>query len=124
MTIFLCIIAFFSDLIIADKLNLAKRDFEGKISYTDFENTACGINTNDKYVCAVSGDIFNKTSLCNSLIQVDYGLNSVNVTVVDSCEDCNYNDLTLSQAAFQVLADLSAGVINGTWNFVPTSPSQ
>ncbi|KAF0436355.1 Papain inhibitor [Gigaspora margarita] len=134
LTIFLCIIAFLSDLSIAGKLDsldnelgsrslthLEKRQaFTGNVSYTDVESNpnACGIPaSNDGFFGAISGQRFSMSN-CNQTIQITRGSNSVNITVIDSCADCNINDLTITEAAFSQLADLSVGVIECTWSFV------
>ena len=44
--------------------------------------------------------------------QLDQG-RSVDVTVVDLCPGCQSGHIDLSQGAFQQLADLGLGVLNG-----------
>ncbi|CAG8596752.1 12488_t:CDS:2, partial [Racocetra fulgida] len=88
ITIFLCIIAYFSDLSTADNLDslpneleprnasyLEKRDNTGDITFYDVGLGAC----------------------------VSCGSKSVTVTVVDRCAGCKKNDVDLSPAAFNRL---------------------
>ncbi|CAG8598144.1 6558_t:CDS:1 [Dentiscutata erythropus] len=135
MTIFLCTIALFSDLIIAYKsdnldnelesrsfTNLAKRqEFTGDISFTNVENGKLGEceipSTNNDLVCALSTEKFDKT-LCGKKIKITRVTKSVTVTIVDRCEDCKLDDLTLTSAAFNQLGDPAEGVIKCTWDFL------
>ncbi|TFY79614.1 hypothetical protein EWM64_g4399 [Hericium alpestre] len=56
-------------------------------------------------------------SLCGKSITATAGANSVNVTVADRCEGCQFNDLDFSPAAFGGLANMTAGRIDITWAF-------
>lgn len=51
-------------------------------------------------------------------IRAYYEGNSVDVTVVDRCEGCAYNDLDFSPSAFTQLADKSLGRIDITWEWL------
>ncbi|KAH9930556.1 RlpA-like double-psi beta-barrel-protein domain-containing protein-containing protein [Amylocystis lapponica] len=89
---------------------------------------ACGItNTQDQYVVAVSVDFYNDypgatsnpndNPICQHSLTANYNGNSVTVAIVDQCEACAYYDIDLSPAAFQGLADLSVGRLDGvTWS--------
>lgn len=55
---------------------------------------------------------------CNKCIQVNYSGKSIKVKVTDTCPGCDANHLDLSDAAFQSLSPLSAGVLQITWDFV------
>ncbi|KAK4148592.1 RlpA-like double-psi beta-barrel-protein domain-containing protein-containing protein [Chaetomidium leptoderma] len=60
----------------------------------------------------------NNNSLCGRRIRASYGGKSVDVTVVDRCPACNAGDLDLNPTAFQALASLDVGVIQGTWEWI------
>jgi expansin (peptidoglycan-binding protein) len=87
----------------------------------------------------------NHNTLCGKYIRVSYNGKTVDVMVVDRCEGCNSGDIDLSPAAFrksflwlpsfhscplgeitwltgcvctEVLADLSVGVVQGSWDWI------
>lgn len=83
-------------------------------------------NGNSELVVAISkslfdpqtpGDNSNNNPLCNDRLRATYNGKSVEVTVVDRCERCNTNDIDLSPAAFQALAELGIGRVQGTWEW-------
>jgi hypothetical protein len=105
----------------------------------------CGqVNTTSKLVVALSYIDFdpyttNGTSsnpLCGKKLRAFYNGNSVDVTVVDRCPACAEGGLNLSPAAFrkfiisdrqseltcwgrvEILAPLSLGVVDGTWEWI------
>ncbi|CAG8124873.1 unnamed protein product [Penicillium nalgiovense] len=45
--------------------------------------------------------------------------NSVKAMIVDQCPECESNHLDLFQDAFAELSDISAGIIQTTWSYVP-----
>ncbi|KDQ15732.1 hypothetical protein BOTBODRAFT_31621 [Botryobasidium botryosum FD-172 SS1] len=60
----------------------------------------------------------NNNPICGHKIQANYAGKSVTAIVVDRCEGCARNDLDFSPSAFQALAPLSAGRLNGvTWSW-------
>ncbi|KAG6894596.1 hypothetical protein C0993_011154 [Termitomyces sp. T159_Od127] len=92
---------------------------------------ACGIVNHDSdHVVAVSRFLFDAfpgynginpstNPVCGKQISVSYQGKSVIVTVADYCEGCALTDLDLSPAAFEILADLSVGHIDGiTWHWM------
>ncbi|KAH6847738.1 RlpA-like double-psi beta-barrel-protein domain-containing protein-containing protein [Chaetomium sp. MPI-CAGE-AT-0009] len=100
----------------------------GRFTYYNPGLGACGQNHGDgDLVVALSHADFdpstpggnpNNNPLCGRRLRASYSGKSVDVTVVDRCEACNSGDLDLSPAAFQALADLSLGVIQGTWEWI------
>lgn len=102
--------------------------FSGEGTYYDTGLGACGItNVDTDFICAISKDLFdqytpkgnpNNNSLCGKKIRAFYGSNSVEVTVVDRCEGCAYNDLDFSPSAFDLIADHALGRIDITWEWV------
>ncbi|RCK59212.1 Papain inhibitor [Candida viswanathii] len=89
---------------------------------------SCGITSSDTdYIIAVSHELYDKytvggnpnnNSLCGKKIRAFYNGNSVDVTVVDRCEGCAYNDLDFSPSAFDQLASQSLGRIDITWEWL------
>lgn len=89
---------------------------------------SCGITSSDTdYIIAVSHEMYdqytpngnpNKNTLCGKKVRAFYGDNSVDVTVVDRCEACSYNDLDFSPSAFSQLASQSLGRIDITWEWL------
>ncbi|KAI5962127.1 DAG7 [Candida pseudojiufengensis] len=89
---------------------------------------ACGSYHDDSdYIIAISHELYdsknignnpNNNPLCNKKIRAYYNGNSVDVTVVDRCEGCAYNDLDFSPTAFSKLADQSLGRIDITWEWL------
>ncbi|KAK3372675.1 RlpA-like double-psi beta-barrel-protein domain-containing protein-containing protein [Podospora didyma] len=60
----------------------------------------------------------NNNKLCGKQIKVTAGGKSVTVTIVDKCPACSANDLDLSPAAFNKIADPSAGRVQASWQFL------
>ncbi|CAG8542309.1 28449_t:CDS:1 [Dentiscutata erythropus] len=134
MTISLFIIAFHFDLSNAYKLDRSftqhskrEENFTGSVTFFDAGLGACGTkNTNSDLVCAISkerfgespGDNPNKNQNCGRQIKVTRDSKSVIVTVVDICTECQRDDLSLTPAAFNQLADPSEGRVKCTWEFL------
>ncbi|KAK0625461.1 RlpA-like double-psi beta-barrel-protein domain-containing protein-containing protein [Bombardia bombarda] len=100
----------------------------GDLTHYDVGLGACGwTNSDSELVVALGAPRFdpqtpngnpNNNPLCGRMIKVNYGGKSVTAKVVDRCQACLFDDLDLSPAAFQALADLGLGRISGTWGFV------
>jgi len=60
------------------------------------------------------------SATCGACAELSSGGNSVVVQVVDQCPTCSHgsNQIDISQAAFQTLADLGVGVLDITWRYV------
>ncbi|CUM46027.1 uncharacterized protein AC631_02205 [Debaryomyces fabryi] len=103
-------------------------DHSGEGTFYSTGLGACGKTSQDTdYIVAVSHILYeenqvngnsNDNSLCGKKIKATYEGNSVEVTVVDSCEGCSENDLDFSPSAFSQLADQSLGRIDITWEWV------
>lgn len=103
-------------------------DHSGEGTFYSTGLGACGkTNQDTDYIVAVSHILYeenqvngnsNDNSLCGKKIKATYEGNSVEVTVVDSCEGCSENDLDFSPSAFSQLADESLGRIDITWEWV------
>jgi hypothetical protein len=97
--------------------------------YNDVGFGACGtrINASSQMLVAVSYRWWttanpNKDPLCHGIsVQVTYKGHTITVPVKDKCPSCDATHIDLSQPAFQRLAPLSRGLVNGiTWKFVRT----
>jgi Lytic transglycolase len=98
--------------------------------YNDIGYGACGtpINAATENLVAVSYQWWttanpNNDPICQGIsVQVTYNGKTITVPVKDKCPSCNSTHIDLSQLAFQQLAPLSVGVVNGiTWRFVGSS---
>ncbi|GFG27277.1 expansin-YoaJ [Aspergillus udagawae] len=69
---------------------------------------------------AYSGAAWNNAAQCGACVSVK-GPNgkTIKAMVVDECPECEPDHLDLFQNAFTQLADVSKGIIDITWSFVP-----
>ncbi|TFK83773.1 hypothetical protein K466DRAFT_554535 [Polyporus arcularius HHB13444] len=75
---------------------------------------ACGsINQNSDFVVALSPSEYAGGANCWRRIGVQYQGRSVDVTVVDLCPGCEAGHIDLSEGAFEQLASLDVGVLQG-----------
>ncbi|KAG9073534.1 hypothetical protein FS749_015033 [Ceratobasidium sp. UAMH 11750] len=90
---------------------------------------ACGWSNNDgEHVGAIGTNLFQKmmvdgnpnhSKACGKMVHLTWHGKSTKVKIVDRCYACGDNDLDLSPAAFQDLAPLATGKLQGvTWKFV------
>jgi len=95
--------------------------------YNDAGFGACGtpVNAATEMLVAVSFQWWttanpNNDPLCQGIsVQVTYNGKTITVPVKDKCPSCDATHIDLSQPAFEQLAPLSLGVVNGiTWKFV------
>ncbi|KHC41580.1 hypothetical protein W5O_03365 [Candida albicans Ca6] len=103
-------------------------EFSGEGTFYSTGLGSCGITSTDSdFIVAISHELYDSKSvgnnpnhnpLCNKKIRAFYEGKSVDVTVVDRCEGCAYNDLDFSPAAFDKLADESLGRIDITWEWL------
>ncbi|KAI0596948.1 RlpA-like double-psi beta-barrel-protein domain-containing protein-containing protein [Biscogniauxia sp. FL1348] len=111
--------------------------YTGDLTYYDPSLGACGMSSNSgELVGAVSHLVFdaaasgsgsnpNQNPLCGMKIRVQrdfveagVGNQSVDVTVVDRCEDCAATDIDLSIAAFAQLALQESGRVRANWTWL------
>ncbi|KAJ4496498.1 RlpA-like double-psi beta-barrel-protein domain-containing protein-containing protein [Lentinula lateritia] len=88
---------------------------------------ACGIvNTDTDFIVAMTHIVFDAypgydgvdcNPICNRPIVVTFQGKSVEVTVTDDCGACGNNEIQLSPAAFEQLADESEGLIDVSWSW-------
>ncbi|MEU6350407.1 carbohydrate-binding protein [Streptomyces sp. NPDC047072] len=61
----------------------------------------------------------NNDPICNASVEVTYNGKTLTLPVRDKCLDCTADHIDLSRHAFQQLADLDVGVVNGiTWKVI------
>ncbi|RYP91520.1 hypothetical protein DL770_002366 [Monosporascus sp. CRB-9-2] len=72
------------------------------------------------YGTALSGSRWNSAAQCGSCVSVK-GPNgkTIKAMVVDKCPECDANKLDLFQNAFTQVGDVSQGIIDITWDYVP-----
>jgi len=100
----------------------------GKMTfYNDVGFGACGtqINAATQNLVAMSFRWWttpnpNNDPICQGIsVRVTFNGKTITVPVKDKCPSCDATHIDLSQAAFQRLAPLDVGVVNGiTWQFV------
>jgi hypothetical protein len=100
----------------------------GKMTYyTDRGYGACGtpIDATSQDLVAVPASYWttanpNNDPLCQGVsVEVSYNGKTIRVPGKDKCPSCDPTHIDLSQTAFQKLAPLDRGVVNGiTWKFV------
>ncbi|RHZ81759.1 hypothetical protein Glove_117g327 [Diversispora epigaea] len=111
--------------------NLSKRVeevYNGDITFYNLGLGACGtVNSDSELACAIPGAQFdqftpngnpNKNAKCGTFVKVTRGNKSVIVKVVDRCAGCNSEDIDLSPAAFNQIADPAEGRVKGSWQYV------
>ncbi|KAI9315201.1 RlpA-like double-psi beta-barrel-protein domain-containing protein-containing protein [Dichotomocladium elegans] len=108
----------------SSKGNSGKGSFNGDGTWYDVGLGSCGWNNdNSELVAAVNhvqmanGGNPNNNPNCGKTITINGPKGSVNVKVVDTCPGCSYGDIDLSPAAFEKIADLSAGRVQIDWTF-------
>lgn len=105
--------------------------FTGDLTYYDPALGSCGIvSSSSENICAVSHLVYdalstgpnpNANPVCGRKLRVNRfvpseGRNrSVDVTVVDRCTGCKAEDVDLSIAAFEQVADEAEGRVVGSW---------
>ncbi|MFI1798061.1 cysteine/serine endopeptidase inhibitor [Streptomyces sp. NPDC020379] len=104
------------------------QSMSGKTTYyTDKGYGACGtpIDATSQDLVAVPASWWTSTNpnndpLCKGIsVEVSYQGKTIRVPVKDKCPSCDRTHIDLSKTAFQKLAPLDKGVINGiTWKFV------
>ncbi|MBH1937084.1 RlpA-like double-psi beta-barrel domain-containing protein [Streptomyces sp. AV19] len=100
----------------------------GKMTYYDDRGYgACGtpIDASSQDLVAIPAAWWTSTNpnndpLCNGIsVEVTYNGRTIRVPVKDKCPSCDRTHIDLSKTAFEKLAPLDRGVVNGvTWKFV------
>jgi expansin (peptidoglycan-binding protein) len=78
-----------------------------------------GPSPNDLDVAAMNAPQFAGSAVCGECVAVTGPKGSVTLRIVDLCPECKSGDLDMSQEAFAMIADVSAGRVKITWHVVP-----
>ncbi|WP_063807742.1 cysteine/serine endopeptidase inhibitor, partial [Streptomyces corchorusii] len=108
--------------------SVSTQDISGQMTYyNDSGYGACGtvVDAATQDLVAVSHEWWtaanpNEDRLCHGVsVQVSYQGKSITVPVMDMCPSCDAEHIDLSQSAFQRLAPLDKGLVDGiTWKFL------
>ncbi|KAG9300490.1 hypothetical protein G9A89_010117 [Geosiphon pyriformis] len=104
---------------------IIKRDqFSGDGTYYNPGLGACGeTNSEGDLIVAINKPQWgnpsnpNNNPICGKQVQVSGPKGSVIATIKDECPECAYGSLDFSPAAFDKIADRSAGRVHITWDF-------
>ena len=94
----------------------------GEATYYDFADGSgnCGFpaTPNDLMVAAMNHTDYAGSAACGSCVEITGPNGSVKVRIVDRCPECPQGDIDLSPEAFEQIAELSAGRVPITWQYV------
>ncbi|KAL4778598.1 RlpA-like double-psi beta-barrel-protein domain-containing protein-containing protein [Aspergillus varians] len=106
--------------------------YTGDLTYYDPGVGSCGISsTSSEKICALSHVVFdaaltsgnpNENPLCGLRLRIRRSNRSIDVKVVDRCPGCSVNDLDVSPAVFEDLADLAEGRVTVDWSWLDKTP--
>jgi expansin len=77
-----------------------------------------GPSPNDLMVAAMDAAEYDNSEVCGECVQITGPMATITVTIVDLCPGCGQGHLDLSQEAFAMIADPSAGQVPITWEVV------
>ncbi|KAI5116837.1 hypothetical protein M0805_009607 [Coniferiporia weirii] len=100
--------------------NLQKRFDNEHFTYYDITTgtTACGATySNSDFVVALNGAQYGSGGYCYDSITISAEGKTTTAQIVDECPGCPYGGLDLTEGLFEYFADLSVGVLSGSWNF-------
>ncbi|CAG8486858.1 1254_t:CDS:2 [Ambispora gerdemannii] len=105
-----------------------REEFSGDGTYYNTGLGACGIESHDSdFIAAINKPQFgdsqnpNTNPICGKQASVKGPKGSVTIKILDMCPECVYGSLDLSPAAFDQIADRSAGRVKITWHFVDSA---
>ena len=94
----------------------------GKATYYDFADGSgnCGFpaTPDDLMVGAMNAADYAGSAVCGSCVRVVGPEGSVDLRIVDQCPECAPGDIDLSPEAFEMIAPLSAGRVDLTWEYI------
>jgi expansin (peptidoglycan-binding protein) len=82
-----------------------------------------GPSPNDMDVAALNNPQWAGSAWCGACAEVCGPNGNVRVRIVDLCPECSLGDLDFSEQAFGKIAEMAAGRVPITWNFVPCDVS-
>ncbi|KAH9057651.1 RlpA-like double-psi beta-barrel-protein domain-containing protein-containing protein [Lactarius vividus] len=109
---------------------LDKRDFQARLTYYDIDVglTACGGRyPASAFVVALNGAMFGSGypgPHCGQTIVLTANGKTTTAVVVDKCPGCPNGGLDLTRGLFHFFADLSVGVIQGSWHYAGSGDDQ
>jgi expansin len=99
----------------------------GEATYYDFADGSgnCGFDPtpNDLMVAAMNHTDYANSAACGACAHLVGPKGEVTVRIVDRCPECPAGDIDLSPEAFEKIADLSAGRVDISWQYVPCNVS-
>lgn len=105
------------DLVVPSVEILGKRQGQ-RFSYYEAGMGACGVmNTDSDFIVALNTESWDGGSHCGQVITIQYGVKTVQATIMDECMGCGYGGLDFTPGLFSALASLDAGLIYGSWNY-------
>jgi expansin len=94
----------------------------GDGTYYDFADGSgnCGFpaTPNDLMVAAMNDTDYAGSAACGACVRIEGPMGSVDVRIVDRCPECPQGDIDLSPDAFSQIADLSAGRVSISWQYI------
>jgi expansin (peptidoglycan-binding protein) len=69
-------------------------------------------------VAAMNHTDYAGSAACGACVRVEGPMGSVDVRIVDRCPECPQGDIDLSPEAFAFIADLSAGRVPISWQYI------
>jgi len=114
------------DLALRARGDLQKRGgFSGRFTWFADGLGACGkYNTPSQHIVALNSAQYGGGSpgpQCFKMISITANGKTATAQIMDECPGCPYGGLDMSTGLFQVFADLGAGVLQGTWDFIDGS---
>ncbi|KAI5119460.1 hypothetical protein M0805_007194 [Coniferiporia weirii] len=107
--------------ITAHARGLQKRVDDAQLTFYDIEvgiPTACGaFYQNSDFVVALDIDLYGTGQDSFRTITITAEGKTATAQIVDECPTCPNGGLDLTEGLFSFFADLSAGVLTGSWNF-------
>ena len=94
----------------------------GEATYYDFADGSgnCGFpaTPNDLMVAAMNHTDYADSAACGACVRIEGPNGSVDVRIVDRCPECPAGDIDLSPEAFAEIADISAGRVAISWQYI------
>ncbi|EGN95476.1 hypothetical protein SERLA73DRAFT_76576 [Serpula lacrymans var. lacrymans S7.3] len=104
--------------------HLQKRFSNARFTFFADGLGACGItNSPSDFIVALNSEQYGNGEYCFQMITITYNGITNQAQITDECPGCPYGGLDFSQGLFQAFADISQGVLYGTWTFDDGAPA-
>ncbi|KAF8559619.1 hypothetical protein OG21DRAFT_467050 [Imleria badia] len=105
------------------EINIYKR-FDGcRFTFFAVGLGSCGVVSQPSdFMVALNSAQYNGGSYCFQMITITVNGKTTQAQVLDECPGCPYGGLDFSQGLFEFFADISVGVLTGSWDFGSGSP--